>query len=366
MSKSTVLSPRFKSAEFHHETIRLDATTPARAFLHGQAEIPFHWHSAVEIVAVLRGSVQFEVSGSRCMMGEGDMMIINSDDLHSSVAWTDDAVVYGMHLDAGYFEAAGLPGFTRRRFLCRSFLHGKSFEAVSNPIKALVARAILVQLDRDDRAMVRRNLADLLALFIYHRVPWEESEGRSNNARGAGRSRILGIMQRVRDSGGAGASLAEVARQEGLSVSHLSRMFHAFVGVGFRDYAQNIRLDNAASDLRNTQKRVSDILNKNGFNNPTHFYNKFSERFGCSPAHYRKSSIRPSNPAVAHEPEEREIRDALRDELRHLDDAFDVLRIPSQIHEESLAIDAPHNMFAEPDRSINDTRERQKRQMSHN
>ena len=88
--------------------------------------------------------------------------------------------------------------------------------------------------------------------------------------------------------------LSEIAEAEGLTLSHLSRLFKRHLGIGYRDYSQNLRLDNCAGELRATEDTISTIMERNGFGNPAVFYNKFRARFRCSPAEFRRG--RPMRP----------------------------------------------------------------------
>lgn len=256
-------------------------------FVHGYADVPYHWHREMEILFVLRGSFRLVVDGQVCEMGSDDMIVINSDVPHNSKSASHDALICGVHLDAGYFERLGLSGFASRQYLCRTFLHGRSFMNRIAPMKALMARLVLDQIGHPEEMMVRETIANLLACFIYRAIPYETSDGTAAQLRSNSRSRILRIMDMVgvqEDN----QRLSEIADAEGLTVSHLSRLFKRHLGIGYRDYCQNQRLDAAAHELCIADHTISTIMEQNGFGNPAVFYNKFRGRFGCSPAEFRR------------------------------------------------------------------------------
>ena len=45
---------------------------------------PFHWHNHIEILYVLEGKIDFKVEQRKYLLTEGDMIIINSEIIHSS------------------------------------------------------------------------------------------------------------------------------------------------------------------------------------------------------------------------------------------------------------------------------------------
>ena len=265
-----------------------------RAFVHGYADVPYHWHREMEILFVLRGTFRLVVDGQACEMNQDDMIIINADVPHNSTSISRDALISGVHLDVAHFERIGLPGFASRQYLCRTFLHSRSFMSRVAPMKALMARLILDQANHPEETMVRQTIANLLACYIYRWIPHDKVDAAGTQLRSDSRNRILRIMDTL---GGQDESqhLSEIAEAEGLTLSHLSRLFKRHLGIGYRDYSQNLRLDNSAEELRTTDHTIGVIMERNGFGNPAVFYNKFRARFGCSPAEFRRGR-RPLKP----------------------------------------------------------------------
>ncbi|MGG6898533.1 AraC family transcriptional regulator [Rhizobium sp. BR 315] len=265
-----------------------------RAFVHGNADVPYHWHREMEIVFVLRGSLRLIVNGQVCEMKEEDLIIINGDVPHNSTSISRDALICGVHLESSHFERVGLPGFSSRQYLCRTFLHCRSFMNKVAPIKSLIARIILDQADRPEEELARQTVANLLACYVYRWIPYEDAATANAQMRADSRNRILRIMDSLGDQD-ENQHLNEIAQAEGLTVSHLSRLFKRHLGIGYRDYSQNLRLDNCANELRTTDDTIGKIMERNSFGNPAVFYNKFRARFGSSPAEFRRGS-RPLRP----------------------------------------------------------------------
>ncbi|RAZ72360.1 helix-turn-helix transcriptional regulator [Mesorhizobium atlanticum] len=270
------------------------AEAHCRAFVHGYADVPYHWHREMEILFVLRGRFRLVVDGQICEMDRDDAIIINADVPHNSTSISRDTLVCGVHLDTTYFERLGLPGFASRQYLCRTFLHSPSFMHRIVPIKALMARMVLDQSNHAEEVMVHQTIANLLACYVYRWIPYEEADPAGAQLRSDSRDRILRIMDTLSERDEA-QHLGQIAEAEGLTLSHLSRLFKRHLGIGYRDYSQNLRLDSAAEALRTTDQTVGMIMERSGFGNPAVFYNKFRGRFGCSPAEFRRGhrSLKP-------------------------------------------------------------------------
>ena len=73
---------------------------------------------------------------------------------------------------------------------------------------------------------------------------------------------------------------------------HYHRNFYSLLlqkyrGTTFREYLQDIRMQHAATLLRNTRFPVREIALAAGYHNSSHFYHLFERHFGVSPAAYR-------------------------------------------------------------------------------
>lgn len=78
------------------------------------------------------------------------------------------------------------------------------------------------------------------------------------------------------------------ARAAFVSPGHLSRLFRQRYGVGFQKHLQTLRLDKAASLLRETRLPVGAVARRVGYNDTSRFGQHFKRRHGLSPNQYRK------------------------------------------------------------------------------
>lgn len=74
----------------------------------------------------------------------------------------------------------------------------------------------------------------------------------------------------------------------GISRMHLSRKIRALTGLSPHILIRNIRLEKAASLLRNNAGNITEIANSVGMSNPANFTKSFAEYFGTSPRNYIK------------------------------------------------------------------------------
>ena len=82
-------------------------------------------------------------------------------------------------------------------------------------------------------------------------------------------------------------SLAQLAAEHDISVSHMQKLFKQIYGVPVYRYIKEYRLEQAAVELVQTSKLVTQIAQENGYDNASKFSESFKKRYGMTPSQYR-------------------------------------------------------------------------------
>nr|WP_241433016.1 helix-turn-helix domain-containing protein [Listeria cornellensis] len=104
-------------------------------------------------------------------------------------------------------------------------------------------------------------------------------------------TRITRITQQLEQQFDEPITLQDIAEQEFLSTSYLSRYFKKVTGLGFLQYLTQIRLKYSLEDLRTSSANISQIAQKNGFSSPKNFTTSFKAHYGKTPATYRQEAL---------------------------------------------------------------------------
>ncbi len=92
--------------------------------------------------------------------------------------------------------------------------------------------------------------------------------------------------------------LSHVARHAFLSTAYFSHLFMKSTRMGFAEYVQQLRMEEATKLLRTSAQTVTEIACSVGFNNISHFNRVFRKWVGCPPTEYRlrhsKTSRKPA------------------------------------------------------------------------
>ena len=131
-------------------------------------------------------------------------------------------------------------------------------------------------------------------------------------------------------------SLDNLADAMGVSRFHLSHLFSNKLGIGFKEYLNNLRVECAKSILRSTDIPVSEIYEASGFENQRTFNRVFRDSTGQSPRNYRIGRDEFVTPAPKPVPVEIDDITSIKDNVTPLDDieiVQDLVETPIVIEE---------------------------------
>jgi two-component system response regulator YesN len=87
-------------------------------------------------------------------------------------------------------------------------------------------------------------------------------------------------------------SLSDVADFVGVSSSYISRLFKEECRMGFAEYLNYVRVENAKQYIENGEHKLKEIVSNVGFNNYNYFFKVFKEVVGMTPLEYEQDCKR--------------------------------------------------------------------------
>ena len=275
-----------KSMEFQHELIIPNEGLPFKIFLfeggRGNYIREKHWHTSIEIFAVLEGELLFYINNEKYPLHAGELLIVNANEIHSVNALKENKTAV-IQIPLRQFENY----FTAQQFI--RFEGGIHRETDSeNPsdrrLISLVQRLYNVYTER-------RNGYDFRTISLYYELLYlmvtqyrvtevEEKELRHNRHL----SSLSRITTYMREHYREDLKLTDLAETFGYSDAYLSRMFREYAKVNFKTYLQDIRMAYACRDLLNTDHTIGQIAMDNGFCSSRGFAKDFKKRYGILPS----------------------------------------------------------------------------------
>jgi len=100
------------------------------------------------------------------------------------------------------------------------------------------------------------------------------------------RERVEKVIALLKEDLAGPPSLEEIGRRVGCSHFYLSRIFSEHMGRGIFQHLRELRLERAATLLREGRLQITQIAMEVGYASPSHFTTAFRESFGCCPGLY--------------------------------------------------------------------------------
>ncbi len=296
--------------EFQHELIIPDEGLPFKLFLfegrNGNYIREKHWHTSVEIFAVMEGSLYFYIDEKEYPLKAGEFLIINSNEVHSIQAPVrNETVVLQIPLKqfSDYFTAQRFIRFRSRNngqgeaaseYAAEQNKNGhlnadrkdeteaKSVET-NRRMVSLIRELYRVYVSRETgyEFRIRAVFYEILYLMVstYRETEVEESELKTSRRLDA----LSKITTYMREHYKEDLKLSGLAAMFGYSDAYLSRMFRKYAKVNFKTYLQDIRMAYAYKELLNTDHTISSIALDNGFASSRAFSREFVKRYGILP-----------------------------------------------------------------------------------
>ena len=99
---------------------------------------------------------------------------------------------------------------------------------------------------------------------------------------------MAAVIRHLHDHYGKPIATEELAEMAGLSVSHFERRFWLAFGASPRQYLIRVRVERAATMLRETDQSITAIANACGFYDHAHFSRSFRRVMNIAPSAYRR------------------------------------------------------------------------------
>ena len=269
--------------EFQHELIIPNEGLPFKVFLfeggNGNYVREKHWHTSIEIFAVMEGHLEFFMNKEEYPLKAGEQLIINSNEIHSIHAAERNKTVV-LQIPLKQFE---------NYFTAQRFIRFRSQDAdADGKLASLIKKLYKVYTARDTgyEFGTMSLFYEIMYMLVknYRLTEVHEKEIRH--------SRKLDTLSKIttymREHYKEHLKLSDLAATFGYSDAYLSRMFQKYAKINYKTYLQDIRMAYAYRDLMNTDRTISQIALDNGFCSSRGFSGEFQKRYGILPSEMRK------------------------------------------------------------------------------
>ena len=238
-----------------------------------------HWHEHIELMYLFEGECDFFCGGRSYPVSEGDLLIINSAEIHS----------FEVKRNLSFFSILLFP----------SFFEDIDFNNVvlSNTVSSdKYVRECISDMRNEYESeekmsdMMLKSHAYRLVAYLARNYRAEDADKLTSLADNARLHRLNNVLEHISTCYHERISTNQLAAMCYLSEAHFCRFFKSDVGKPCTEYINQYRVEKAAVLLTNTEDSVSKIAESVGFDDVNYFSRTFKKFKGVTPSNFRKQT----------------------------------------------------------------------------
>lgn len=234
-----------------------------------------HWHEHIELHYVLEGVCTIHISGRSRTGRAGDLIVINSNELHSGFCESNrmDALVMIFELDAFSRELAN------QNYIFQNIITS------DDEIKALMEH-MCEEYENDEpgcrltiKGMLLQLIGYLVRFYTVEQLSDKESSKRRRNL-----ERLNTVLHYIEKNYSEHITNGQLAEKVHLSEDRFNHLFKESMGMSPINYINDIRLKKAYNLLKQNNNTISEVAVAVGFKDFNHFGRLFRRKYGMPPS----------------------------------------------------------------------------------
>lgn len=261
---------------------------PINIYLASIEEYPLHWQDSIQIIFVLKGSLDVGIENEIYSLEEKEIEIINSNEVYSFNSKEGDNLVLVLNIDPNFFEryyddAKEIFYYTNSSE--DDIQTEEQYYELRRYISILLYEVVSKIDDYEDK--IEENLLEMMYHLLnnFHYL-YYEGEGLEDDEEQL--ERYHRIVKYLSNNYMNKVSLQEIADKEFLSSQYLSYKIKDIFGHGFNEYLNQIRVEESTKLLLDSDKNISEISEEVGFSHVRYYNKHFKLHYNCTPMQYRK------------------------------------------------------------------------------
>lgn len=246
----------------------------------------YHWHSAIELLLVIEGSVVVTTARKQYLLKKEEILIINRNEIHSLTKTEEPNAILVVQFEPilckNYY-----PKLQKIRFMDRHIKKDTETKYRTD-IKKCLTEIAMDYYNKEEAYHLK--LMSTLHMLIYHmvsQIPFETVEDNKLLSEEKKLERLNRIISYIQENYAQKISLNYIAQKENLDMHYLSHFIKENLGISFQQYINKVRLEKAVSLLMKTNMSKLDICIESGFSDYRYLSNMFKKEYGCTPAQYK-------------------------------------------------------------------------------
>lgn len=261
-----------------------------------QIMVQAHIHNYIEIIYALSGKYQILLNNKNYNFSEGDMVLINSNEIHTIFSLSEDSNRYVVvKFDPELLYTTVQSVFEMKYvmpFILNESTHQKVF--LKNEIEDTVIPGLIHGIHKEfTKKLYGHELAikaNIYHLFLLILRRWNEQNIDLNIDEEINKDmikRIQPAFDYIEENYQHDITALEMAKHCNISYSYFSRLFTKIMKRNFREYLNYIRITKSERLLTSTDQNITEIALQVGFSTSSYYIQQFKLYKDISPKQYQ-------------------------------------------------------------------------------
>lgn len=261
--------------------------------------VPEHVHSYVELNYVYSGKCPQTINGHEIVLEKNQVLFIDTDCPHSISRLEEDDIMVSIMISKEFLKDHMFSEFSKDSILSNFFIntineqtnhdHHLLFHSENNRRIQLFFQEFFCECF-DPSINSTDILYHLFYVIMAELINVYENDF-THEQDFISHTPVASIIRYI-ESKYTTCTQQSVADFFHISPNYVSLLLKKYTGMNYIQLVQEKRLSTAASLLEKTSLSVTDIANEVGYENVSFFYNKFRQKYGCSPKEYQMKNKR--------------------------------------------------------------------------
>lgn len=257
----------------------------------------YHTHDYIELAYIVEGEFKQRIMGKDILFKQGELCLIDKNCPHQDYLQSNNSVILFIGLSNDVFDQAMVENIEEEKLLDflrmalmkqkdnHQFLHFKPKDQGNKQLESLLL-LLLKELDLNDAAA--KYICKGLIIRVLHNLSTRYDFSLSNEQRKRMNWLIYQEIIAYIEANYATITVKELVAKFHFNEDYYNRLLKDKLGMTYLEYVRDIRLKNALSLLKTTKLTIDEVADRVGYQNKGYFYKIFVEKYGATPAKFRK------------------------------------------------------------------------------
>ncbi|HOJ09306.1 MAG TPA: AraC family transcriptional regulator [Clostridiales bacterium] len=250
-----------------------------------------HWHEQLEILYFTEGNAVIQCNSISYEASPGDLIIINSNELHTGYNVGNYLAYYCFNIDSSFIhsrfmdtcEMKYITPIERNMILFKNKVSGDNsiIECINAVIREYESKETAYEL------VIKSCAYKLLAMLIRNHVTKVITHAEYAKSL-CYLERLAKVFKYIEENYNQKITIEDLSSMSNLSSYYFCRMFKMVTGKTMIEYINSFRINKADYLLKSTDMNVTEVAMATGFNDINYFSRTFKKYKKISPSHVTK------------------------------------------------------------------------------